>query len=154
MSRSIPKRQVRRRHNTMWLRPRHLIAMVGALVILLIGVAAQTLHPSKETFREREAKLHFFADRRDRLQNIAAATYASYCLGHRGLTRITLVEHASNGRVVVVTFDELYDVIVLGRKRVVVAIDCADGSRRVDRSVTVAPEWRKELLQEAAIAGG
>jgi hypothetical protein len=100
---------------------------------------------------DREAKLHFFAHRRERLQNIAEATYTSYCLRHRGLARITLVEPASNRRVVVVTIDELYDVIVSGRKRAAVVIDCADGMRRVDRGVTVAPEWRKKLLQEAAV---
>jgi hypothetical protein len=130
-----------------------------ALVAIVVTVVAARLSLGvgwhwRARYADGEAKLHFFADRRERLQNIAVATYAPYCLGHRGLARITLVEPASNRRAVVVTFDELYDVIVLGRKRAAVVIDCADGLRRVDLSVAAAPEWRKELLQEAAIAGG
>jgi hypothetical protein len=134
------------------------VVVVTTLTVLTAVSGSKLLstieHKMGDRKAEATAKLEYFANRRDRLKSIAVATYTSYCVGHRGLRRITLVETVGNGRVAVVTFDELYDVIVLDRKRTAVVIDCADGMRRVDPNVAVAREWRYELLQEAASAGG
>lgn len=129
------------------------IFLVSLVVVGLIALAATANH-RHASYQSADARLHYFANRRARLSEIAVSQYAVRCQGHGGVAVIALGERNRLGRYDIVHLDALYGILFASsHPGFLVAVKCRDGSVSTDQPDSLFAKWRPEMRREAELAG-